>query len=146
MGNRRITTQKIADYYSIPDSVLESAFPQEYAEYMEKDAALVKIVEELHDDIGGARSFAILRPKEHGWDPRIVPYMDALHDAIGKLQSALDKKRIPAEPTMACWSDEITWFIPGKTLFCVRLTEKGERIVAALGCHHDSLQDALHEL
>lgn len=138
---RRIKPQKIADYYSIPDLVLESAFPQEYAEYKEKDAALVKIVEELHDDIGGARSFAILRPKEHGWDPRIVPYMDALHYAIGKLQSALDKKRIPAEPTMAYWSDEIAWVIPGTTLFGVRLTEKGEKIVAALGCHQDSLYE-----
>lgn len=138
---RRIKPHKIADYYSIPDRVLESAFPQEYAEYMEKDAALVKIVEELHDDIGGARSFAILRPKEHGWDPRIVPFMDALHDAIGKLQSALDKKRIPAEPTMAYWSDEITWVIPGTTLFGVRLTEKGEKIVAALGCQQDSLYE-----
>lgn len=136
---RRITPQKIAAYYSIPDRVLESAFPQEYAEYMEKDAALVKIVEELHDDIGGARSFGILRPKDHGWSPRIVPYMDALHDAIGKLQSALDKKRIPAEPTMD--GDEIAWVIHGETLFGVRLTEKGEKIVAALGCHQDSLYE-----
>jgi hypothetical protein len=138
---RRITPQNIADYYSIPDRVLESAFPQEYAEYMEKDAALVKIVEELHDDIGGARSFAILRPKEHGWRPHIVPYMDALHDAIGKLQSALDKKRIPAEPIMKTWSDEITWVIPGETLFGVRLTKKGEKIVDSLGCHQDSLYE-----
>jgi hypothetical protein len=138
---RRIKPQEIADYYAIPDHVLESAFPQEYAEYKEKDAALVKIIEELHDDIGGARSFAIIRPKKHGWDPRIVPYMDALHDAIGKLQSALDKKRIPAEPTMKCWSDEITWVIPGETLFGVRLTKKGEKIVDALGCHQDSLYE-----
>jgi len=133
--------QKIADYYSIPDRVLESAFPQEYAEYMEKDAALVEIIEKLHDDIGGARSFAILRPKEHGWRPQIVPYMDALHDAIGKLQSALGKKGIPAEPIMKCWSNEISWVIPGTTLFGVRLTEKGEKIVAALGCHQDSLYE-----
>lgn len=138
---RRITPQKIAAYYAIPGRVLESAFPQEYAEYKEKDAALVEIIEKLHDDIGGARSFAIIRPKEHGWRPRIVPYMDALHDAIGKLQAALDKKRIPAEPIMKCWSDEITWVIPGTTLFGVRLTEKGEKIVAALGCHQDSLYE-----
>ena len=138
---RRIKPQNIADYYAIPDRVLESAFPQEYAEYKEKDAALVEIIEKLHDDIGGARSFAIIRPKEHGWRPRIVPYMDALHDAIGKLQAALDKKRIPDEPIMKCWSNEITWVIPGTTLFGVRLTEKGEKIVATLGCHQDSLYE-----
>jgi len=138
---RRNIQEEIAEYYVIPGRVLESAFPQEYAEYMEKDAALVKIIEELHADIGGARSFAIIRPEKHGWYPRIVPYMDALHDAIGKLQSALDKKGIPAEPTMKCWSDEITWTIPGKILFGVRLTGKGEKIVAALGCHQDSLYE-----
>ena len=136
---RRIKPQEIADYYAIPDRVLESAFPQEYAEYMEKDAALVEIIEKLHEDIGGARSFAILRPKEHGWDPRIVPYMDALHDAIGKLQSALDKKGIPTKLMMD--GDEIAWAIHGETLFGVRLTGKGEKIVAALGCHQDSLYE-----
>lgn len=138
---RRGTPHEIADYYSIPERVLETAFPHEYAEYTEKDAALVKIIEELHDDLGGARSFAILRPKEHGWRPSIVPYMDALHNAIGKLQSALGEKGIPAEPMMKCWSNEITWVIPGKNLFNVRLTGKGEKIVAALGCHQDSLYE-----
>ena len=138
---RRKTVQEIAEYYSIPGHVLEAAFPQEYAEYMEKDAALVKIVEKLNDDIGGGRSFAIIRPKKHGWHPRIVPYMDALHDAIGKLQAALNKKGIPAEPTMKCWSNEISWVIPGETLFGVRLTEKGKKIVDALGCHQDSLYE-----
>lgn len=139
---RRNTPQEIADYYSIPDHVLESAFPHEYAEYTEKDAALVKIIEELHDDLGGARSFAILPPKDHGWRPRIVPYMDALHNAICKLQSALGKKGIPAEPTMKSRSNEIIWVIPGKTLFSVRLTDKGEKIVAVLGCHQYSLYEA----
>ena len=136
---RRIAPQKIADYYVIPGRVLESAFPQEYAEYTEKDAALVKIIEKLHDDIGGARSFSILRPKEHGWRTSIVPYMDALHDAIGKMKSALNKKGIPVELTME--GDEIAWIIPGETLFGVRLTEKGEQIVNALGCHQDSLYE-----
>lgn len=135
----RHTPQKIADYYSIPYRVLESAVPQEYAEYMEKDAALVKIIEELHDDIGGARSFAIIPPKEHGWRPSIVPYMTALHNAIGKMKSALNKKGIPVELTME--GDEIAWIIPGETLFGVRLTEKGEKIVDALGCSQDSLYE-----
>lgn len=139
---RRNTPQEIADYYSIPGSVLETAFPHEYAEYTEKDAALVKIIEELHDDLGGARSFAILPPKDHGWRPCIVPYMKALHKAIVKLQSALGKKGIPAEPTMKGRSNEIIWVIPGTTLFGVRLTDKGEKIVAALGCHQGSLYEA----
>ena len=136
---RRIKPQNIANYYSIPDRVLESAFPQEYAEYMEKDAALVKIVEELYDDIGGARCFAIAPLTKHGWSPRIVPYMYALHNAISKLQSALGKKGIPTKLLMD--GDEIAWAIHGETLYGVRLTEKGEKIVAALGCHQDSLYE-----
>ena len=138
---RRKTSQEIAEYYSIPGHVLEGAFPKEYAEYIEKDAELVKIVKELNDDIGGARSFAILRPKKHGWSQRIVPYMDALHGAIGKLRAALHKKRIPAEPTIKGRSDEIAWVIPGEMLFGVRLTEEGKKIVDALGCHQDSLNE-----
>jgi hypothetical protein len=65
--------------------------------------------------------------------------MDALHDAIGKMKSALNKKGIPVELTME--GDEIAWIIPGETLFGVRLTEKGEQIMDALGCHQDSLYE-----
>lgn len=126
--------QEIAKYYSIPESVLAKACPEEYAAYKKADDALVKAVGPRDNDgtIGGLRSGA-LGPRVY--EGKYQACIDDLRDALILLKKALATKGISSTVLVNLMDgDEIKWFIPGNEMYEVTVRFKGRAIIDALGC------------
>ena len=132
--------QEIPKYYSVPESVLAKACPEEYAAYKKADDDLVKAVGPRDNDgtIGGLRSCAlcsrvvdILRNQ----GSKYHEYQEALYNALLLLKKALATKGISSAVLVNRMDgDEIKWYIPGDELYEVKVCFKGRKIIDALGC------------
>lgn len=137
--------QEISKYYSIPESVLAKACPEEYAAYKKADDDLVKAVGPRDNDgtIGGLRSCAlcsrvldILRDR----GSKYYEYQNALRDALLLLKKALATKGISSTMLVNSMDgDEIKWYIPGNEMYEVKVVFKGRKIIDALGCWSSDL-------
>ena len=133
-------SQEISKYYSIPESVLAKACPEEYAAYKKADDDLVKAVGPRDNDgtIGGLRSCAlcsrvidVLRDRES----KYYEYQNALRDALLLIKKALATKGISSTILVNRMDgDEIKWYIPGNEMYEVKVVFKGRKIIDALGC------------
>jgi hypothetical protein len=125
--------KEISKYYSIPESVLAKACPEEYAAYKKADDELVKAVGPRDNDgtLGSIRSGA-LAPIMDG---KYIVFQNALRDAILLLKKALATKGISSTMLVNRMDgDEIKWYIPGNELYEVKVCFKGRKIIDALGC------------
>ena len=126
--------QEIAKYYSIPESVLAKACPEEYAAYKKADDALVKAVGPRDNDgtLGSIRSGAI-GPRVY--EGKYLTYIDDLRNALLLLKKALATKGISSTVLVNLMDgDEIKWYIPGNEMYEVKVCFKGRAIIDALGC------------
>ncbi len=125
--------QEIAKYYSIPESVLAKACPEEYAAYKKADDALVKAVGPRDNDgtLGSIRSGA-LGPIMNG---KYIAVQNDLRNALLLLKKALATKGISSTVLVNLMDgDEIKWYIPGNEMYEVKVCFKGRKIIDALGC------------
>lgn len=125
--------QEIAKYYSIPESVLAKACPEEYAAYKKADDALVKAVGPRDNDgtLGSIRSGALV-PIMNG---KYIAVQNALRKALLLLKKALATKGISSTVLVNLMDgDEIKWYIPGNEMYEVKVCFKGRAIIDALGC------------
>lgn len=125
--------QEIPKYYSVPESVLAKACPEEYAAYKKADDELVKAVGPRDNDgtIGSIRSGA-LGPIMNG---KYIAVQNALRDALLLLKKALATKGISSTVLVNRMDgDEIKWYIPGNEMYEVKVCFKGRKIIDALGC------------
>lgn len=125
--------QEISKYYSIPESVLAKACPEEYAAYKKADDDLVKAVGPRDNDgtLGSIRSGA-LGPIMNG---KYIAVQNALRNALLLLKKALATKGISSTVLVNRMDgDEIKWYIPGDELYEVKVCFKGRKIIDALGC------------
>ena len=126
--------QEIPKYYSVPESVLAKACPEEYAAYKKADDDLVKAVGPRDNDgtIGSIRSGA-LGPREN--EGKYLTYVDDLRNALLLLKKALATKGISSAVLVNRMDgDEIKWYIPGNEMYEVKVCFKGRKIIDALGC------------
>lgn len=132
--------QEIPKYYSIPESVLAKACPEEYAAYKKADDALVKAVGPRDDDgtLGGLRSYALYSRAVdvlRNQGSKYHEYQEALRIALILLKKALATKGISSTVLVNLMDgDEIKWFIPGNEMYEVTVRFKGRAIIDALGC------------
>ena len=127
--------QEISKYYSIPESVLAKACPEEYAAYKKADDALAEALgpRDNDDALGGLRSGAI-GPRVV-YEGKYVAYIDGLRDAILLLKKALATKGISSAVLVNLMDgNEIKWLIPGNEMYEVKVCFKGRAIIDALGC------------
>ena len=125
--------QEIPKYYSVPESVLAKACPEEYAAYKKADDELVKAVGPRDNDgtLGSIRSGA-LGPIMNG---KYIAVQNALRNALLLLKKALATKGISSTVLVNRMDgDEIKWYIPGDELYEVKVCFKGRKIIDALGC------------
>ena len=125
--------QEIPKYYSVPESVLAKACPEEYAAYKKADDDLVKAVGPRDNDgtLGSIRSGA-LGPIMNG---KYIAVQNALRNALLLLKKALATKGISSTVLVNRMDgDEIKWYIPGDELYEVKVCFKGRKIIDALGC------------
>ena len=125
--------QEIPKYYSVPESVLAKACPEEYAAYKKADDDLVKAVGPRDNDgtIGSIRSGALGQIM----DGKYIAVQNALRKALLLLKKALATKGISSTVLVNRMDgDEIKWYIPGHELYEVRVCFKGRKIIDALGC------------
>ena len=126
--------QEIPKYYSVPESVLAKACPEEYAAYKKADDVLVKAVGPRDNDgtLGSIRSGA-LGPREN--EGKYLTYVDDLRNALLLLKKALATKGICSTVLVNRMDgDEIKWYIPGDEMYEVKVCFKGRKIIDALGC------------
>lgn len=125
--------QEISKYYSIPESVLAKACPEEYAAYKKADDALVKAVGPRDNDgtLGSIRSGALC-PIMNG---KYITFQNDLRDALLLLKKALATKGISSTMLVNLMDgDEIKWYIPGNEMYELKVCFKGRAIIDALGC------------
>ena len=125
--------QEIPKYYSVPESVLAKACPEEYAAYKKADDVLVKAVGPRDNDgtLGSIRSGA-LGPIMDG---KYIAVQNALRKALLLLKKALATKGISSTMLVNRMDgDEIKWYIPGDEMYEVKVCFKGRKIIDALGC------------
>lgn len=125
--------QEISKYYSIPESVLAKACPEEYAAYKKADDALVKAVGPRDNDgtLGSIRSGALV-PIMNG---KYIAVQNDLRKALLLLKKALATKGISSTVLVNRMDgDEIKWYIPGNEMYEVKVCFKGREIIDALGC------------
>ena len=125
--------QEIPKYYSVPESVLAKACPEEYAAYKKADDELVKAVGPRDNDgtLGSIRSGA-LGPIMDG---KYIAVQNALRKALLLLKKALATKGISSTMLVNRMDgDEIKWYIPGDEMYEVKVCFKGRKIIDALGC------------
>jgi len=125
--------QEIPKYYSVPESVLAKACPEEYAVYKKADDDLVKAVGPRDNDgtLGSIRSGA-LGPIMNG---KYIAVQNALRNALLLLKKALATKGIGSTMLVNRMDgDEIKWYIPGNEMYEVKVCFKGRKIIDALGC------------
>lgn len=125
--------QEIPKYYSVPESVLAKACPEEYAAYKKADDELVKAVGPRDNDgtLGSIRSGA-LGPIMNG---KYIAVQNALRNALLLLKKALATKGISSTVLVNRMDgDEIKWYIPGNEMYEVKVCFKGRKIIDALGC------------
>ena len=125
--------QEISKYYSIPESVLAKACPEEYAAYKKADDALVKAVGPRDNDgtLGSIRSGALC-PIMNG---KYITFQNGLRDALLLLKKALATKGISSTMLVNLMDgDEIKWYIPGNERYELKGCFKGRAIIDALGC------------
>ena len=125
--------QEISKYYSVPESILAKACPEEYAAYKKADDELVKAVGPRDNDgtLGSIRSGA-LGPIMNG---KYIAVQNALRKALLLLKKALATKGISSTVLVNRMDgDEIKWYIPGDELYEVKVCFKGRKIIDALGC------------
>lgn len=125
--------QEIPKYYSVPESVLAKACPEEYAAYKKADDELVKAVGHRDNDgtLGSIRSGA-LGPIMNG---KYIAVQNALRNALLLLKKALATKGISSTMLVNRMDgDEIKWYIPGNEMYEVKVCFKGRKIIDALGC------------
>ena len=125
--------QEIPKYYSVPESVLAKACPEEYAAYKKADDDLVKAVGPRDNDgtLGSIRSGA-LGPIMDG---KYIAVQNALRKALLLLKKALATKGISSTVLVNLMDgDEIKWYIPGNEMYEVKVCFKGRKIIDALGC------------
>ena len=125
--------QEIPKYYSVPESVLAKACPEEYAAYKKADDDLVKAVGPRDNDgtLGSIRSGA-LGPIMDG---KYIAVQNALRKALLLLKKALATKGVSSTMLVNRMDgDEIKWYIPGDELYEVKVCFKGRKIIDALGC------------
>lgn len=126
--------QEIAKYYSIPESVLAKACPEEYAAYKKADDALAEALgpRDNDDALGSFRSGAIGSWVDEG---KYQTYVDDLRKALLLLKKALATKGISSAVLVNLMDgNEIKWFIPGTEMYEVKVCFKGRAIIDALGC------------
>ena len=126
-------TKEIPKYYSVPESVLAKACPEEYAAYKKADDDLVKAVGPRDNDgtLGSIRSGA-LGPIMNG---KYIAVQNALRNALLLLKKALATKGISSTVLVNRMDgDEIKWYIPGNEMYEVKVCFKGRKIIDALGC------------
>lgn len=134
--------QEIAKYYSIPESVLAKACPEEYAAYKKADDELVKALGPRNEygAIGGLRSYAIYSPmspreRDEARESKYFVYQEALRNALFLLKKALATKGISSTMLVNLMDgDDIKWYIPGNEMYEVKVCFKGRAIIDALGC------------
>ena len=100
--------QEIPKYYSVPESVLAKACPEEYAAYKKADDELVKAVGPRDNDgtLGSIRSGA-LGPIMNG---KYIAVQNALRNALLLLKKALATKGISSTVLVNRMDgDEIKW-------------------------------------
>ena len=125
--------QEIPKYYSVPESVLAKACPEEYAAYKKADDDLVKAVGPRDNDgtLGSIRSGA-LGPIMDG---KYIAVQNALRKALLLLKKALATKGVSSTMLVNRMDgDEIKWYIPGNEMYEVKVCFKGRKIIDALGC------------
>lgn len=125
--------QEIPKYYSVPESVLAKACPEEYAAYKKADDELVNAVGPRDNDgtLGSIRSGA-LGPIMNG---KYIAVQNALRKTLLLLKKALATKGISSTMLVNRMDgDEIKWYIPGDELYEVKVCFKGRKIIDALGC------------
>ena len=125
--------QEIPKYYSVPESVLAKACPEEYAAYKKADDDLVKAVGPRDNDgtLGSIRSGA-LGPIMDG---KYIAVQNALRKALLLLKKALATKGVSSTVLVNRMDgDEIKWYIPGNEMYEVKVCFKGRKIIDALGC------------
>lgn len=125
--------QEIPKYYSVPESVLAKACPEEYAAYKKADDELVKAVGPRDNDgtLGSIRSGA-LGPIMNG---KYIAVQNALRKTLLLLKKALATKGISSTVLVNRMDgDEIKWYIPGNEMYEVKVCFKGRKIIDALGC------------
>ena len=125
--------QEIPKYYSVPESVLAKACPEEYAAYKKADDDLVKAVGPRDNDgtLGSIRSGA-LGPIMNG---KYIAVQNALRKTLLLLKKALATKGISSTVLVNRMDgDEIKWYIPGNEMYEVKVCFKGRKIIDALGC------------
>ena len=125
--------QEIPKYYSVPESVLAKACPEEYAAYKKADDDLVKAVGPRDNDgtLGSIRSGA-LGPIMDG---KYMAVQNALRKALLLLKKALATKGVSSTMLVNRMDgDEIKWYIPGNEMYEVKVCFKGRKIIDALGC------------